>query len=121
MSKFYNYLNATLLGAIVLAGITACHDEDFNVSESVLREKAFDEAFVKQFGKPDPNQSWDFYAQAMESLRAQKATTRATVADYGLTVTPTTQPAYVEESGAHDFYSEKLPKYQNWLTAIYNR
>ena len=113
MSKFYNYLNATLLGAIVLAGITACHDEDFNVSESVLREKAFDEAFVKQFGKPDPNQSWDFYAQAMESLRAQKATTRATVADYGLTVTPTTQPAYVEESGAHDYYSEKLPEYQN--------
>lgn len=102
---------ASLLG---LGSLSSCHDEDLGVSESVLKEKAFEDAFSKQFGKPDPNQSWDFYTQAIEGLRASKATTRATIADYGLTVTSrTSQPAYVAESGAHDYYNEKLPEYQN--------
>lgn len=101
----------SLLG---LGSLSSCHDENLGVSESVLKEKAFEDAFSKQFGKPDPNQSWDFYAQAMESLRAPKATTRATVADYGLTVTTlSSQPSYVAESGAHDYYAEKLPEYMN--------
>ena len=95
-----------------LGSLTSCHDEDFDVSTQTLKERAFNEAFVKQFGKPDANQSWDFYTQAMEGLRS--ATTRATVDDFGLKVTTrTSQPAYVAESGAHDYYSAKLPESQN--------
>ena len=67
----------SLLG---LGSLTSCHDEDFDVSTQTLKERAFNEAFVKQFGKPDANQSWDFYTQAMEGLRS--ATTRATVDDF---------------------------------------
>ena len=68
MSKFYHYLNATLLGAIILAGFAACQDEDFDVSEATLKAKAYDYAFIKQFGEPDPDQSWDFFTQSIESL-----------------------------------------------------
>ena len=91
MSKFYNYLNATLLGAIVLAGFAACQDEDFDVSEATLKAKAYDDAFIKQFGKPDPNQSWDFFTQSLESLERGSAGTRASGA--GWSTTPrTSQP-----------------------------
>ena len=58
----------SLLG---LGSLSSCHDEDFDVSTQTLKERAFNDAFIKQFGKPDANQSWDFYAQTMESVRQE--------------------------------------------------
>jgi len=68
---------ASLLG---LGSLSSCHDEDFDVSTAVLQERAFEQSFIKEFGKPSANQSWDFYAQQMEALRQEAGTTRATQA-----------------------------------------
>ena len=45
----------------------------------MLKEKAFENGFVKEFGQPSANQSWDFYAQKLQSVRDAK--TRATMAE----------------------------------------
>lgn len=61
-----------------LGSLTSCHDEDFGVSTAVIQDRAFEQGFIKEFGKPSSNQSWDFYAQKMESLRQNAGLTRAT-------------------------------------------
>lgn len=66
----------TVLG---LGSLTSCQDEDFDVQTAVLKEKAFENGFVKEFGQPSANQSWDFYAQKLQSVRDAK--TRATMAE----------------------------------------
>ena len=66
----------SLLG---LGCLTSCHDEDFDVSTAVLQERAFEQGFIKEFGQPSADQSWDFYAQMMESLRHGAGVTRATM------------------------------------------
>lgn len=50
------------------------------MSTTVLQERAFEHSFVDEFGQPDADQSWDFYAQKMQALRQGGATTRATTA-----------------------------------------
>lgn len=66
----------TVLG---LGTLTSCQDEDFDVQTAVLKEKAFENGFVKEFGQPSANQSWDFYAQKLQGVRDAK--TRATMAE----------------------------------------
>ena len=66
----------SLLG---LGSLTSCQDEDFDVSTAVLQERAFEQNFIKEFGKPSANQSWDFYSQAMQALRQNDGATRATM------------------------------------------
>ncbi len=68
----------SLLG---LGSLSSCHDEDFDVSTAVLQERAFEQNFIKEFGKPSANQSWDFYSQKMEAIRQGAAVTRATMAE----------------------------------------
>lgn len=114
MSKFYHYLNATLVGAIVLAGFAACQDEDLDVSEATLKAKAYDNAFIKQFGQPDPNQSWDFFTQSLESLQRGSAGTRASGA--GWSTTPRNrQPDYITTALVNN-YSNLLPESKNNYT-----
>ena len=79
MKKYLSFA-VTAMAILGLGSLTSCHDEDFDVSTTVLQERAFEQGFIKEFGKPDANQSWDFYAQKMESLRQQGAATRATMA-----------------------------------------
>ena len=67
----------SLLG---LGSLTSCQDEDFDVQTAVLKEKAFENGFVKEFGQPSANQSWDFYAQKLQSVRDAK--TRAMMAEH---------------------------------------
>ena len=69
---------ASLLG---LGSLSSCHDENFDVSTAVLQERAFEQDFIKEFGKPSADQNWDFYAQKMESIRRNAGMTRATMAD----------------------------------------
>ena len=68
----------SLLG---LGSLTSCHDEDFGVSTAVIQDHAFEQSFIKEFGKPSENQSWDFYAQKMESIRKNASLTRAAMAE----------------------------------------
>ncbi len=113
MSKFFNYLSVALLGASVVVGFTACQDEDFDVSEATLKQKAYDNAFINQFGKPDPNQSWDFYAQAIDGLK-NNAGTRAS--GNGWSVNPRDeQPAYITGDVVAR-YNTLLPEGQNNYT-----
>lgn len=64
-----------------LGSLSSCHDEDFGVSTAVIQDHAFEQSFIKEFGKPSENQSWDFYAQKMESIRKNASLTRAAMAE----------------------------------------
>lgn len=76
-----------------LGSLTSCHDEDFDVSTAVLQERAFEQGFIKEFGKPSADQTWDFYAARMEAIRKEAGKTRATMA-YTVTATDITQPYF---------------------------
>lgn len=117
MKKFLSLtiVSLTFLG---LGSLTSCQDEDLGVSTQTLKERAFDDAFIKQFGKPDANQSWDFYAQAMESVKnTSGAATRIAGSGAGWSVTVRgRQPDYITQTGAAAQYSNLLPERQNNYT-----
>lgn len=78
--KKKNYLAFALLGSLAFGSLTSCQDEDFGVSTPVLQERAFEHSFIKEFGQPSPDQTWDFYALQMDALRSKGGATRATTA-----------------------------------------
>ena len=69
-------LAVAIVGIFALGSLTSCQDEDFGVSTPVLQERAFEQSFIKEFGKPSPDQTWDFYAQEMNAIRSNAGTTR---------------------------------------------
>ena len=75
--KKNNYLAIATFAILALGSFTCCHDEDFGVSAPVLQQRAFEQSFIKEFGKPSPDQTWDFYAQQMDAIRSNAGTTRA--------------------------------------------
>ena len=75
--KKNNYLAIATFAILALGSFTCCHDEDFGVSAPVLQQRAFEQSFIKEFGKPSPDQTWDFYAQEMNAIRSKAGTTRA--------------------------------------------
>lgn len=90
-----------------LGGLTSCQDEDLDVSNAVLQERAFEQGFIKEFGKPSADQRWDFYAQKMEKLFG--STTRATMAeDPVCTVTTGVEQKY-DIALIQDIVNTKLP------------
>ena len=66
MKKYLSFA-VTAMAILGLGSLTSCHDEDFDVSTAVLQERAFEQGFIKEFGQPSADQSWDFYAQKMDS------------------------------------------------------
>ena len=46
--------------AIALAGCSSDHDVYNPTGQSEQAHKNFSEAFVSEFGQPDPNQTWGF-------------------------------------------------------------
>ena len=77
MKKYLSFA-VTAMAIFGLGTLTSCHDEDFDVSTAVLQERAFEQGFIKEFGKPSENQSWDFYSQKLQSIRQGASLTRAT-------------------------------------------
>lgn len=71
-------LSFAIVAMAFLGSLTSCQDEDFDVNTAVLQERAFEQGFIEEFGKPSADQRWDFYAQKMENLFG--STTRATMA-----------------------------------------
>lgn len=90
-----------------LGSLTSCHDEDFDVSTAVLQERAFEQNFIKEFGKPSADQNWDFYAQKMESIRREAGMTRATQA---ITVTVDTTISQPDSTKAENKYFYDIVK-----------
>lgn len=90
MKKYLSFA-VTAMAILGLGSLTSCHDEDFDVSTAVLQERAFEQGFIKEFGQPSADQSWDFYAQKMQSLSGGTGMTRATMATKP-TVKDTLQP-----------------------------
>ena len=78
MKKFFTFA-VTAMAILGLGSLTSCQEEDFDVSTAVLQERAFEQGFIEEFGKPSADQRWDFYAQRMENLFG--STTRATMAE----------------------------------------
>ena len=77
MKKTIFWAIATL-GLLTFGSLTSCQDEDFDVSTAVLQERAFEQNFIKEFGKPSATQTWDFYSLQMEALRQETGMTRGT-------------------------------------------
>ena len=69
--KNYFKIGAFALSVAVVATVTSCQDEDLSVGSNVLKERAFEQGFAKEFGQPSADQNWDFYAQKMESIDVQ--------------------------------------------------
>ena len=79
MKKYLSFA-VTAMAILGLGSLTSCQDEDFGASTAVLQERAFEQGFIKEFGQPSADQSWDFYAQKMEALGQGTGMTRATQA-----------------------------------------
>jgi hypothetical protein len=95
--KKYLPFAVTAMAILGLGSLTSCHDEDFDVSNAVLQERAFEQGFIKEFGKPSADQSWDFYTQKMESIRREAGETRATMDEVPVGVDKTiSQPSTAE-------------------------
>lgn len=112
--KKYLSLTIVSLTFLGLGSLTSCQDEDLGVSTQTLKERAFDDAFVKQFGKPSANQSWDFYTQAVQSLGKGGAITRASGAGWSVTGY-VAQPAYITPALVQQ-YDDFLPENDNNYT-----
>ena len=78
MKKYLSFA-VTAMAIFGLGSLTSCHDEDFDVSTAVLQERAFEQNFIKEFGQPSADQSWDFYSKKLQSLREGSDLTRATM------------------------------------------
>ena len=50
-----------MVSAIAISGVfVGCHEEEFSGSLIEQKKMAFEEAFVRAFGQPDPNHNWGF-------------------------------------------------------------
>lgn len=88
MKKYLSFA-VSAIAILSLGSLTSCHDEDFDVSTTVLKDRAFEHSFIKEFGKPSENQSWDFYSQKLQSIGHGAAMTRAAQA--------VTEPVEIEQ------------------------
>ncbi|MBO4754522.1 MAG: hypothetical protein J5543_07990 [Bacteroidales bacterium] len=68
------------LGLFAIGCLSSCQEVEFDVNPAVLQEHVFEQSFIKEFGKPSPDQTWDFYARKMASLQEGAVSTRATAA-----------------------------------------
>jgi len=66
------------LFGVLAVGFTSCQEADFSVSDSVYQNRGYESAFAREFGAPSADQSWDFYAEKMESVNLNTDVTRAT-------------------------------------------
>ena len=78
MSKKYCDLWFFAMVLSAVAFFSSCQEVDLDVSETVLKQHAFEYGFAQEFGQPSADQRWDFYTQMMERLRGgDVAATRA--------------------------------------------
>lgn len=119
--KFLIATGAFALALAMVSGLSSCQDEDLGVSETVLKERAFERGFVKEFGQPAADQRWDFYNEKLQSLKGNlleeealedaetSDMTRATMAT--ISIDDAEQPASVEEN--KDKWTTLMPEGQN--------
>ena len=54
------YLITAALAVVVSGSFIGCKDEEFNGSRMEQKVEAFEDAFIRAFGQPDPNHTWGF-------------------------------------------------------------
>lgn len=97
MKQFISF-GAIAMAAIVAGGLTSCQEEDFGLDSSVAKKTEYARSFEKEFGKPDANQRWDFYAMEMEQRAANAGVTRATAAASVKITQLASQPDFIEKA-----------------------
>ena len=114
--KFLIATGAFALALAMVSGLSSCQDEDLGVSETVLKERAFERGFVKEFGQPAADQRWDFYAQMMEKREAaltskeeEEGITRASSSDFTFTAL-SEQPAFIEKADLLGYLHSTFPE-----------
>ena len=94
------FLSVAILGLLTFGCLSSCQEVEFDVSPAVLQEHVFEQSFIKEFGKPSPDQTWDFYAQQMNAIRSNAGTTRATMA---IDLPEVASPPDVDQPTTQDF------------------
>ena len=54
------YLLAAAMTVAVSGAFVSCHDDNYSGSSIDKKAEAFEEAFIRAFGEPDPNHTWGF-------------------------------------------------------------
>lgn len=103
-----------LLGLTSIFALTGCQDEDFGYT---TEEISFNTNFQKEYGKIDPEQSWDFYRAKPRTAKFSpwmhgEAETRAGIPGY----TQTEASAIIKNSGS-DAYYDVLDETLDWMRA----
>ena len=60
LMEMKKYLITAALAVVVSGSFIGCKDEEFNGSRMEQKVEAFEEAFIRAFGQPDPNHTWGF-------------------------------------------------------------
>ena len=117
--NFFVTTGAFVIALAMVSGLSSCQDEDLGVSETVLKERAFERGFVKEFGQPAADQRWDFYAQMMEkrdaalaSKEEEEGITRASSSDFTFTAL-SEQPAFIEKADLLGYLHSTFPEGEN--------
>ncbi len=103
-----------LLGLTSIFALTGCQDEDFGYT---AEEISFNTNFQKEYGKIDPEQSWDFYRAKPRTAKFSpwmhgEAETRAGIPGY----TQTDASAIIKNSGSNAYY-DVLDETLDWMRA----
>ena len=113
--NFFVTTGAFAIALAMVSGLSSCQDEDLGVNETVLKERAFERGFVKEFGQPAADQRWDFYAQMMEKREAaltskeEEGITRASQNDFTFTQL-SEQPAFIEKADLLGYLHSNFPE-----------
>lgn len=109
-------ISAIVMATLLVGSLASCHDEDFGASDAILRERSFEQGFVKEFGQPAADQRWDFYAQMMEkrdaalaSKEEEEGITRASASDFTFTQL-SEQPAFIEKADLLGYLHSTFPE-----------
>lgn len=58
--KMKKYLIAAAWAVVIGGTFTSCHDDNYSGTPIDKKAEAFEEAFIRAFGEPDPNHTWGF-------------------------------------------------------------
>lgn len=82
LMEMKKYLITAALAVVVSGSFIGCKDEEFNGSRMEQKVEAFEEAFIRAFGQPDPNHTWGFENLDGENLNGTDfAMTRGALTD----------------------------------------
>ena len=112
------YLITAALAVVVSGSFIGCKDNEFSGSRMEQKVEAFEEAFIRAFGQPDPNHTWGFEDLNDGSMSDELAMTRSANTEhnqwaavdniYKLLVPPALTPGQIQRVKIYFQYNRYL-------------